>query len=137
MSLPTSQDLHGAWRLVRYVFRGSDGAEAPRYAGGAHGLLHYLPDGRMSAHLSAELRGDSLPRTERPDYLGYAGAWRIEGGRVRHDVEMCSRAEWIGRALWRDADLAPDGLLRLTAAGSVKDGGEGVATLDWRRIAAG
>lgn len=134
MSFPSAEDLAGTWRLVRYVFAGPDGVESPRYAGGGHGLLHYQPEGRMSAHLSAENRGDALPREERPDYLGYAGAWRIEGGRVRHDVEMCSRAEWIGRVLWRDADLGPDGTLRLTAAGAVRDGVEGVAILDWRKI---
>ncbi len=142
MSRLTPDDLIGSWRLTRYVFRGADGGERPRYAGGAEGRLHYLPDGFMSAHLAASeaaptgedmlaLSGDAA-RAALAGYLGYCGRWRIEGGRVRHDVEMCVRPDWIGRTVWRDAQLS-DGVLRLTTDRSAMNAESGVAILDWVR----
>lgn len=136
-------DLVGTWRLVRYDFVGPDGTARPRWPEGASGLLHYGADRRMSAHLAAEGRpatGDDMaavaPETALAamrGYTAYAGRWSLEGGRVRHDVEIALRPEWRGRTLWRAATLA-DGVLRLVAEGAWRDSAQGRAELDWVKI---
>ncbi|MEM6439505.1 MAG: lipocalin-like domain-containing protein [Pseudomonadota bacterium] len=135
MTSPTAEDLVGSWRLVRYVVRPEGGEEAPRWPDGALGLLHYGDDGRMSAHLSAVRAGEAdLPEAQQPDYVGYAGPWRLVDGEVRHDVQIASIPAWIGRTLTREARLSADGTLRLTARGTHSSGLGGTATLDWRRV---
>jgi len=137
-------DLAGTWRLVRYVFRTPGGGTRPRWPSGATGLLHYGADGRMSAHLSARERpatGDDMSALDPAvaaatvaGYMAYAGPWRLEDGRVRHDVEMCLRPDWVGRVLWRTPSLAADGTLTLVAEGARMDGDVGTAELDWVRV---
>ncbi|MFO7854384.1 MAG: lipocalin-like domain-containing protein [Paracoccaceae bacterium] len=136
-------DLIGTWRLVRYDFRAETGERLPRHPSGSLGLLHYGADGRMSAHLSAKDRrptGDDMSAVDPAvaaealaGYMAYAGPWRLEGGRVRHEVEMCLRPDWVGRTLWRTPSLAADGTLTLVAEGSRMDGRVGTAELDWVR----
>lgn len=140
---PTEADLIGTWRLTRYDFHAPDGRVLPRYPSGARGLLHYGADGRMSAHLAAAARpatGDDMtalaPETALATlrgYMAYAGRWSLEGGRVRHDVEICLRPDWEGTTVWRIPALSAEGVLTLRAEGSRRDGLSGTAELDWVR----
>lgn len=138
----SAEDLHGTWLLRDYRFRFADGTEVPRYEAGSDGWLHYLPNGWMSAHLTARGRagiGDDAAalsaeaaRSALGTYLSYGGRWALEGDRVRHEVEVCLRQDWVGRTLWRRARF--DGTrLVLTAEGSRFGAREGTATLSWEK----
>jgi hypothetical protein len=137
-------DLIGTWRLTRYDFTTETGEVLPRYPSGSLGLLHYGADGRMSAHLSARERPEigedmaaldpALAVATVAGYMAYAGPWRLEGGRVRHEVEMCLRPDWVGRVVWRTPSMAADGTLTLRAEGSRMDHRVGTAELDWVRV---
>ncbi|WP_210589421.1 lipocalin-like domain-containing protein [Streptomyces sp. GESEQ-35] len=102
-----TQDLVGVWHLE--AFHDVDEAGRPVGEGplgpAPEGMLVYTADGHVSVSM--------MPTTPEPgpSYMGYAGDWRVAGGKVVHRIRISSRADWIGVEQTRDAELDGDVLI--------------------------
>lgn len=102
--------LVGAWELLQVVSVETDGSLSYPLGELPTGLILYTPDGGMSATISAEADGDAVS-------VCYAGRVSIRGNTVKHHVLVGADPYGVGALLVRDAELATDGTLRLTARG--------------------
>jgi hypothetical protein len=141
--------LIGAWTLVSYVERPTDGS-APSYPLGEspRGLILYTPDGYMSAQLMRPDRpafasGDWFVATpeefaaEASGYIAYSGPFRIEAdGLLSHTMAVSLFPNWLGQTQPRLVSLEGD-TLRLSTASPIRSCGREVTYhLIWRRAGA-
>jgi hypothetical protein len=116
----------GAWRLESFNDVDASGRTTAGPLGpDPTGMLLYTPDGRMSVSMMRTSPG-------MPAFMGYAGRWRIDAGRLVHRILVSSRADWVGAEQIRHAELDGD-LLRITADNPV-DGRLQGRVVGWRRI---
>jgi hypothetical protein len=143
----TPTRLVGAWRYVRWDTTYDDGRVTHPYADGATGLILYTADGYMSASIMAPNRPlltnlnprkvDAVERAQAFDgYFSYAGRWRIENGRVIHDVEIALNPSFVGVVQAREPLFGVDreyvGTLSLSATEQTAQGRRTHRIL-WRR----
>ncbi|MFJ3822068.1 lipocalin-like domain-containing protein [Streptomyces nodosus] len=125
---PVADQLAGTWRLEAY----DDLDEAGRVSTGPlgtrpEGLLLYQPHGFMSVSM---MPGDGPSAAA--DFMGYAGRWRIAGGRVVHEITVASHPHLVHSRQVRDAVLDGDAL---TLEGTSYLHGRPVRRrLTWRRV---
>lgn len=135
----------GAWELVSYEVRGSDGDLLDRPLGTAPaGIIAYTEDGFMSAQLMSRDRpafdeADPLGGTSEQTvaaargYLAYAGPFELDeaSGTFYHHVSVSLLPNWIGQPQIRHGHVG-DGTLTLAA--DIDHAGQSArATLVWRR----
>ena len=146
MNEPTlSEQLVGAWSLVRYERPGADGIAHHPLGADAVGLLVYRPDGLMAVQIMARERRQWSARsagaervaelaTAAEGYLAYAGTYEVdEAARmVTHHVALSLIPNWVGRPQRRAVDLRAD-RLSLTAEPSRLGGESATPRLTWRR----
>jgi hypothetical protein len=146
MDEPTlSEQLVGAWSLVRYEMLIVDGAARHPLGGDAVGLLIYRPDGLMTVQIMARQRttwsAGSVGAERAAElanaaegYLSYAGPYEVdEAARtVTHHVELSLIPNWVGRPQRRAVDLQADHLT-LTAEPFPLRGAMATPRLTWRR----
>jgi hypothetical protein len=149
---PSGEELRtiliGAWELVSYVERPTDGSE-DRYPLGREpkGLIMYTPDGFMSAQLMNPKRTpvasgdwfemtDAETREEAINYIAYSGPFAIEGGELTHSMSVSLFPNWIGQTQPRVVET--DGkTLHLSTAIPIMSGGVEVnSCLSWKRATA-
>ena len=112
----SSQDLHGAWRLVGWSLEYADG-RAPEYPLGedAVGFLLYTPDEHVSATLMRKARPATAPATAADESVAYsqsfayAGRYELRGGTVHHSIEVSNNPALIGITSTRYIDLTEIG----------------------------
>jgi len=136
----------GAWTLVSYVRQESGGSSSKPWGEKPVGYLMYLPDGHMSAMLTAEGRtpagaNDAEGQARRArlfaNMTAYAGTYTVEGDRVVHHVEVSWIPDWVGTDQPRWATIEGDRLfIRTGSMRSVMDGKEYVYVLEWKRAPA-
>jgi hypothetical protein len=119
----------GVWSLADW--RRIDGGPA-QFGESVVGRICYEPSGFVSAFLMRTDWGATGPAGG-PGFMAYAGRWRIDGSKVRHDVEFSSNPQWVGTTLVREWSFAPTGELVLLTPW--RDGGSGRTRdqLTWRR----
>ncbi|MEN2423111.1 lipocalin-like domain-containing protein [Streptomyces rimosus] len=100
----TADVIVGAWQLE--AFEGVDdqgrttvGPLGPSPAG----LLLYLPNRQMSVSLMRTSPGT-------PQFMGYAGRWRIQDDHLVHHIVVSSRPDWVGTTQARFITLNGDRL---------------------------
>ena len=100
-------EVLGSWELVRVELIGkpSEGQPLP-FGGDPHGVLHYLPDGRMAVLIQEARRpqiaggrhggSDAEWREAARKFTAYAGRYSIVPGRIVHHVEFNSFPNEVG-----------------------------------------
>ncbi len=141
------QQLIGTWVLERFVITYADG-RPPLHPFGeqARGRILYAPDGYMSAVLCrgdrpplgvgslerAGAAGEAARAAAFDSYLSYAGAWRLEGDEVHHEVREALVPDAVGATQTRAARLE-GGRLTLSYPLTPRSGITRTYTLTWRR----
>lgn len=144
MSELCARDIIGSWLLVEWRIDYHD--ERPSswpFGKDAVGLIIYGADGWMTATMSrrertalsavSALRADEAGKARAfQEYLTYAGRWRVEAGRIAHDVEMSLNPALIGTRQWREARF-DDARLVLGAIEQLGPGRSRRHCIVWRR----
>jgi len=141
------EQLIGAWKLVSYVERPTDGSD-PFYPLSKQpiGIIMYTPDGYMSAQLMKPGRkpfasGDWFNGTdddykqEASSYIAYSGPFHVdeENQTLTHSMLVSLFPNWTGQTQPRVVKIEGD-LLHLSTAAPIKSGGKTVmSSLEWRR----
>jgi Lipocalin-like domain len=135
-----NEKLFGVWKLVSLTYEDAQTGEQRLYFGQhPKGYLILLPNGRMSAIVTAE--GRQAPKTdaERGDALrtmvAYSGIYRIEGDKWITKVDVAWNEAWVGTEQVRTYKLAGDTLevIAMTQP-AVNFGGRMLkAILSWER----
>lgn len=143
-----AEDIVGTWVMVD---RGTDSEEdraqaRQRYGDNPQGFMIVAPDGWMSAIVCwgdrPAMTGNPAWHSDAPDadrlrafdtYLSYAGAWRVENGRLSTTVHYALNPGWIGGEQARGLELTPDGKLKLLLSRAWPDGRTMTGWVLWRR----
>jgi len=136
----------GAWKLLSFESRESNGEVHFPYGQDPQGMLIYTAAGRMAVQLMQVNRprfaiGDSAKGTAGEikasfeGYLAYFGTYNLNpaGGFVVHQVERSLFPNWEGQGLKRFYKL-PGNQLVLTTPPTVWGGGALVSELVWERV---
>jgi hypothetical protein len=115
-----SRDLFGTWRLVTWVVEVLDTREQFRQFGDKPpGFIHFTPDGRVFAVLSASNRGPVLTEADQIAAFGsviaYTGRYRVEGNTLVTTVDVSVDPAAVGTELVRFFNLEGDTLEIRTA----------------------
>jgi hypothetical protein len=136
--------LVGAWRLVSWENRATDGQVTYPMGTDALGYVLYTADGRFSVTISRAGRagfaaGDLLSGTleekarAMESFVAYAGRYSFHGDRVIHHVELSLFPNWVGSDQQRWVELAGD-RLTLSASPLLLAGKQQVPRLVWERV---
>jgi hypothetical protein len=139
--------LIGAWKLVSYVEKPTDGSAA-FYPMGKEpkGIIMYTPDGYMSAQLQKPGRrtfasgdwfegSDEEVREEAAGYIAYSGPFHTDEATqsLTHSMFVSLFPNWIGQTQPRTVKIEGD-LLHLSSAKPIRSGGkETMSYLVWKR----
>jgi hypothetical protein len=137
--------LVGSWKLVSYARENpSTGNATPVWGEKPSGLLQVLPDGRLSAVITAEGRKPAPPGEEGlaekqaklyQTVTAYAGTYTARGNTLTVHVEVASAPEFVGKDLVREILLEGDVVyVRTQPMRSVSDGKDYVYVLAWKRL---
>src|SRR5437763_1796064 len=124
------EQLIGAWKLVSYVERPTDGSD-PFYPLSEQpiGIIMYTPDGFMSAQLMKPGRkpfasgdwfkgSDEDYRQEASTYIAYSGEFHVdeESRKLTHSMFVSLFPNWIGQTQPRVVKIEGDNLYLSTAS---------------------
>lgn len=142
----SSASITGAWRLVTFEFRKSDGSVIHPFGKQAQGTIIYTDNGRYSAQLMRSDRprfavGDQMrgsPEEMEANFKGcisYFGAYELnrEEGQIVHHVEGSLFPNMQGVDQVRAFELTGNRLKLQTQSISF-DGEKAVGVLIWERI---
>jgi hypothetical protein len=138
------QLLVGAWRLVSWENRATDGQVSYPMGADAVGYLIYSVDRSFSVTISQGNRGrfsgDDLlggtvheKATAAESFVAYAGSYTFDGHRVIHHVELSLFPNWVGTGQQRFVELFEDTLI-LSANPMLLAGKQQVPRLIWKRL---
>lgn len=138
------EDLYGTWRLLSWTRQvAGTGESADLFGKAPHGFINYGRDGRMFAIIARENRTKpadlaKLTDQERAElfktFVAYAGTFKINGGRVVHNVDISWNENWTGTAQVRNFKI--DGK-RLTISIDPYVGADGArvtSVLTWEKV---
>jgi hypothetical protein len=147
MATTLREQLIGAWKLVSYVAKPTDGSPQ-LYPMGENpmGIILYTADGYMSAQLmSAERRSfasgdwyrgtDEEYKAEATTYLAYSGPFHVdeETRTLTHSMFVSLFPNWVGQTQPRVVSIE-NGILCLGTKAPIRSGDKMVmANLKWRR----
>ncbi len=120
-SPPGPEDLIGIWTLVSVEVPTEGGGTERPFGTRPTGSIFYLSNGTMAVHISGSEGGR---------IRAYAGAWRIEGSRVVHEVELSLEPHLRGARLERESWLEGTRLTYRT----VEAQGPGHPVVVWQRV---
>lgn len=146
--------LPGVWSLKRFFQRAKDGKIGYPLGENLVGQLIYTRDNRVSLSMMNSdatavgisfeeliglkrldpryLRGSTAYAQSAVRYAALAGAYRVDGATVVHEVESSFFPDWVGTQLVRRVEFGNDGTLTLSYTDSL--GAE--VFLSWARSAA-
>jgi hypothetical protein len=136
------KDLVGSWQLVGVELTGNHAQSgSPPFGGNPHGMLHYLPEGRMAVLINSAVRppieggrhggSDAEWRSAARSFTAYAGSYTIAPGQIIHHVDMNSYPNDVGVDYVRIARLEGDSLVLETPPDLPPD--QRAMRLVWRR----
>jgi hypothetical protein len=138
------ESLYGTWRLLSNTRElVATGERVDIFGKAPQGFITYGRDGRMSAIVV----GDDRPRPpdlakltdqERAELFktmaAYAGAFKVEGTRVLHNVEISWNENWTGSVQVRRFRFEGRRLI-ITAGPQIgPDGRETISVLTWEKV---
>ena len=139
-------NLIGAWTLVSFEVRGSDGPTSHPFDQDSQGLLIYDAEGNFSVQVGRAGRPkfssgnmgdgtDSEVRSAYEGYIAYFGTYRVNDaeGYLTHDVELSLFPNWSGHAQKRYFELSAEGLT-LTTPPTTFVLPKGVGGVTWKRL---
>jgi hypothetical protein len=151
MAKTLREQLIGAWKLVSYVEKPTDGSE-PFYPLGTEpqGIIMYTPDGYMSAQLMRPgrppfasgdwFRGtDEEVRAEAMGYIAYSGPFHTDEEKqtLTHSMLVSLFPNWLGQTQGRVVKIDGD-TLHLSSAEPIQSGGkQTMSYLSWQRAETG
>lgn len=99
-------DLHGSWRLVSWIVEVMDSGEQLRLFGDdPPGFIHFSPEGRMFAVLTASGRKPVETEADQIAAFGsltaYTGRYRVEGDKLVTTVDVSADPIAVGTDLVR------------------------------------
>jgi len=137
----------GLWKLESYLREDAASGESTRQWGERpKGYLMYLPDGHMSAIITAEGRVPVAPTDEKyhektaqlfSTMAAYAGTYTIQNNnKVIHHVEVAWLPSWVGSEQPREIKLGGDTLsIRTQPIRNAREGKDYIYLLVWKRVA--
>ncbi|MHB6911235.1 lipocalin-like domain-containing protein [Streptomyces sp. DB-54] len=127
-----SADMVGVWTLAACYERDDEGRHLEGPLGpDPVGTLIYTADGHVSVNMMRTSGTVSTPGAS--DSVGYAGTWRVEGGKAVHTIHITTPLNgWAGTEQVRDITDFRPGHLRLEGS-AVIEGKRRTAVLEWRR----
>ena len=140
-----ADDVAGTWRLSSATRKIVETGEVIDAYGGPrpNGWLTYGKDGRMVVICAFENRerpeaNDKMSDQDRvklhKTFFAYAGTYKIESGKVTHNIDTSWNEVWSGTSQVRQVDLKNNELVLTTPAFKFNvDGKMSVITLTWRR----
>ena len=138
----TTETLIGVWQMLSASYEQAEtGAPIPSHYGDSPtAFLHYTPGGRMIALIMAgglpllgpdHLTASQADRaTAHSGTVSYAGAYRMDGDAVLHQVEAATIPDWVGTEQRRYVTIHGD---RLTLRSAPQTSGR-IITARWRRL---
>lgn len=137
------EEITGAWTLIDWRIVYADDAVTHPFGADAKGYIIYAANGLMSASICTNARAGLSQRNARSasteqkaaafdSYFHYAGAWRLDGHDVVHDVTMALNPDMNGTQQRRHAML-DDEVLTLSAEEGATGGTIRHHILRWRR----
>jgi hypothetical protein len=135
--------LVGTWKLISFELRMQDGTVKHPWGSDVVGQVMYGSDGFMAGSFMKRNRscfGASDVMAGTPEefeaamksYIGYAGAYSIQGDRVIHHAEVSLFPNWTGTDIERFFEVREDMLTLVTPP--LKFGGTtATAALVWER----
>jgi len=147
MAKTLREQLIGAWKLVSYVEKPTDGSEPFHPMGEApKGIIMYTPDGYMSAQLERPGRpnfasGDWFKgspeeiKQEASGYIAYTGPFHTdeEKQHLTHSMFISLFPNWIGQTQPRVVKIVGD-TLHVSTEKPIRSGGkETMSYLTWKR----
>jgi len=142
----SNRSFIGAWRLVSFEFRKSDGSVIYPFGAEAQGTIIYTETGRYSAQLMRKDRsrlksGDQMKGTDeevRSNFEGcisYFGTYQVDEteGVIIHYVEASLFPNMDGTEQKRQFELAQN-RLQLRTPPIKLDGEKAIGILQWERI---
>jgi Lipocalin-like domain len=131
----------GAWKLLSFAREDTvSGDNTQPWGENPSGCLIYLPDGHMSAVLTAEGRKVAAPADEKQvaqlysNMAAYAGTYTVHDDTVVHHVEVAWLPGWVGSDQPRQAKLEGETLtIRTQPIRNTADGKDYVYILVFSR----
>jgi hypothetical protein len=113
-------DLCGTWRLVTWTVRVLEtGEQLPQFGDDSPGFIHFTPEGRVFAVLTASGRKPVETEADQIAAFGsliaYTGRYRIEGNKLATTVDVSADPAAVGTDLVRFFELHGDNLEIKTA----------------------
>lgn len=146
--MASPSDLYGTWRLVAWTVEVMETGEQLRQFGDdPPGFIHFTPEGRMFAVLTASGRKPVETEADQIAAFGsliaYTGLYRMESNRLITTVDVSADPEAVGTDLVRFFKLIGDGLEIKTAPFFSRKPSLGLSnkqlqsTLLWKRVRRG
>lgn len=147
MTKTLREELIGAWTLVSYVEKPTDGSEPVHpLSEEPKGIIMYTPDGYVSAQLMKPGRPEFASNdwfrgtpeevmAEASGYIAYSGPFHTdeEKRHLTHTMFVSLFPNWLGQTQPRAVEISGDEL-RLSSVSPIRSGGkETMSYLTWRR----
>ncbi len=140
-----ADDVVGTWRLASATRNIVETGEVVDAYGGPkpNGWITYGKDGRMMVICAFENRdrpeaNDRMTDQDRiklhKTFFAYAGTYKIEDGKITHNIDTSWNEVWSGTSQVRQADIKEDRLVLTTPPFKFNvDGKLSIITLSWKK----
>jgi len=130
--MSTREQFIGAWRLVAFESRSTDGSVRYPFGTAATGLIMWDGSGAFSAQIAP---GGEGATGEPGQYVAYFGTWEVDeaAGQLVHHVEGAFNAALLGTDQRRTFVFAGDGLT-LQPPPTTADGNTVTSTVTWEKV---
>lgn len=118
--MASPSDLHGTWKLVSWAIEVmATGKQIRQFGDEPPGFIHFTPEGRMFAVLTASGRKPVETEADQvaafASLIAYTGRYRTEGNKLVTAVDVSADPAAVGTDLVRFFDLDGDNLKIITA----------------------
>lgn len=139
-----NEELYGTWRLVSWTRQVvGTGESADMFGKAPHGYLNYGRDGRMFSIIVKENRPKPADLAKMTDQeraelfntmLAYGGTFKVDGGRVVHNVDISWNENWTGTAQVRNFRIEGRRLSISYGPQIGSDGRQITGVLTWEKV---
>lgn len=138
------EELYGTWRLVSFTRQVVGTGESSDLFGKApQGFLNYGRDGRMIGIIVKENRPKPTDLAKMTDpervelfktMIAYGGTFKVDGGRVVHNVDISWNENWTGTAQVRNFRIEGRRLIISLDPQIGLDGRQITSVLTWEKV---